>query len=45
MLSWAELISRDADKATLNFVLSIGANGDISNFKESNKQEENSHVV
>lgn len=44
MLSWAELISRDTDKATLNFVLSIGTNEDISNFKESNKQE-NSRMV
>lgn len=45
MLPWPELISRDTDKATLNFVLSIGTNGDISDFKESNKQEENAHVV
>lgn len=34
MLSWAELISRDTNKASLNLVLIIGTHGDIGNFKE-----------
>lgn len=45
VLSRAELILRDSEKATRHFVLSVGTSRDIGNTKGSNQWEQNPHTV